>query len=723
MSYLTPVLALVAAAITLPTLVILYFLKLRRRDVEISTTLLWKKSIQDMQANAPFQRLRRNILLFLQLLVLGGVLFAVAQPMLKRQSVTGTKHAILIDRSASMNAADEPDGKGGTITRLEAAKKQALALVDSMRDPGVFEGKDEADEAMLITFAAEAEVRLSLTSDKSALRAAVEGITPTDSGTNIKQAMDLARAHAPKRFVENEGLRAGEPITIHVWSDGKIADVDKARSEREDSIEYKRLGSGEADNLAITALRAERAYADPNSLTIFVGLQNNRPLAREVDVELVVDGRAEGLRTVRVGAASSTLGGALDKVTGQASGDAPASAPASGATPEGEAAPVKMALRPGVGGTAFLISRPEGAVVQVTLREPGASDHPAGDVLATDNRAWLVVPPARRLSVLSVGKGSLFLSSLLSGLPLANLKEVGLPEFEQMLRSGEAGRYDVVILDGVLPTVNVGATGLPPGNYLVLGAVPTGARSGITDKGKGPQGGIIDWEREHPVLQGASLDALTIATTRVVEVASGSATKAIAMSDKGPAILELSTAETRAIIVPFDPGESTWPFDVSFVIVTASSVNYLGEQATQAAALRSITAGSTLSDRLPGAPADIEIELPGREARPLTLQPDGTITFGPIARTGVYRVSWVGPTGPTDVTNGARSSRFYACNLLDAGESDLASAPEMALASSVVAAQAKSRSQGDRKLWPWFLLGALGIVMVEWYIYNRKVHV
>ncbi len=707
MSYLTPLLAIVAAGIALPTLVILYFLKLRRRDVEISTTLLWKKSIQDMQANAPFQRLRRNILLLLQLLALGGVLFAVAQPILKRQSVTGTKHAILIDRSASMNATDEPDGKGGSIARLEAAKKQALALVDSMRDPGVFEGKDEADEAMLITFAAEAEVRLSLTSDKSALKAAIEGISPTDAGTNIKQAMDLARAHAPKRFVENEGLRAGEPITIHVWSDGKIADVDKARSEREDSVEYKRLGSGEAENVAITALRAERAYADPNSLTIFVGLQNNRPLAREVDVELVVDGRAEGLRTVRIGAASSSLGGALDNAN----------------TPkEGEAA-VKEVLRPGVGGTAFLISRPEGAVVQVTLREPGASESPAGDVLVTDNRAWLVVPPARRLSVLSVGKGNLFLSSLLSGLPLANLKEVGLPEFEQMLRSGEAGRYDVVILDGVLPTANIGATGLPPGNYLVLGAVPVGVKSGITDKGRGAQGGIIDWEREHPVLQGASLDALTIAASRIVEVAPGSASRTIAMSDKGPAIIELSTAETRAIIVPFDPGESTWPFDVSFVIVTASSVNYLGEQATQAAALRSITAGSTLSDRLPGAPSDIEIELPGRETRPLTLQPDGTITYGPIAKTGVYRVSWVGPTGPTDVTNGSRSSRFFACNLLDAGESDLASAPEMALASSVVSAQAGSRSQGDRKLWPWFLLGALGIVMVEWYIYNRKVHV
>ena len=70
MTWLTPMLMGVAAAVALPTLVILYFLKLRRRDLEVSTTLLWKKSIQDLQANAPFQRIRRNILLLLQLMAL-----------------------------------------------------------------------------------------------------------------------------------------------------------------------------------------------------------------------------------------------------------------------------------------------------------------------------------------------------------------------------------------------------------------------------------------------------------------------------------------------------------------------------------------------------------------------------------------------------------------------------------------------------------------------------
>src|SRR6478736_10108230 len=127
-TFITPLAGTIAAALSISALLVLYFLKLRRREMPVSSTILWKKAIQDLQVNAPFQKLRRNLLLFLQLLLLALLLLALAKPV---ANVTPTRRqttAILIDRSASM-AAKSSDGK---TTRLDEAKRRAKELVDSL---------------------------------------------------------------------------------------------------------------------------------------------------------------------------------------------------------------------------------------------------------------------------------------------------------------------------------------------------------------------------------------------------------------------------------------------------------------------------------------------------------------------------------------------------------------------------------------------------------------
>ena len=106
MTFATPIIAGILAGIVIPSLIILYFLKLRRRDMEVSSTLLWKKAIQDLQANAPFQKLRNNILLILQLLALTAALLAIAQPEIRHRGISTARRIVMIDRSASMNSTD-----------------------------------------------------------------------------------------------------------------------------------------------------------------------------------------------------------------------------------------------------------------------------------------------------------------------------------------------------------------------------------------------------------------------------------------------------------------------------------------------------------------------------------------------------------------------------------------------------------------------------------------
>src|SRR5215208_697616 len=105
-TFLNPWTAALAGAIVIPSLLILYFLKLRRREMTVPSTLLWKKAVQDLQVNAPFQRLRRNLLLFLQLLLLLLLILALAKPVANVTPTAGKTTVIAIDHSASMAAAD-----------------------------------------------------------------------------------------------------------------------------------------------------------------------------------------------------------------------------------------------------------------------------------------------------------------------------------------------------------------------------------------------------------------------------------------------------------------------------------------------------------------------------------------------------------------------------------------------------------------------------------------
>ncbi len=87
-------------------IIALYFLKLKRRPVRVPSTLLWRKSLEDLHVNSFFQRLRRNLLLFLQLLAVVLAMLALAGLRSKGTSGQGQRYVLMIDNSASMSATD-----------------------------------------------------------------------------------------------------------------------------------------------------------------------------------------------------------------------------------------------------------------------------------------------------------------------------------------------------------------------------------------------------------------------------------------------------------------------------------------------------------------------------------------------------------------------------------------------------------------------------------------
>src|ERR1041385_6149862 len=105
-------------------IVLMYILKLRRKDVVVSSTFLWRQVIRDVQANAPFQKLRKNLLLLLQLIAAALIILAFAAPFLRLRALGGRSIVLAVDTSASMGAVED------RAVRLDAARKKAHELIN-----------------------------------------------------------------------------------------------------------------------------------------------------------------------------------------------------------------------------------------------------------------------------------------------------------------------------------------------------------------------------------------------------------------------------------------------------------------------------------------------------------------------------------------------------------------------------------------------------------------
>jgi len=238
MPFLAP-LAFIGLAIAIPIL-LLYMLRLRRQEHVISSTFLWQQVIQDTEANTPWQRLRRNLLLFLQLLILLLMVLALARPFMTVPTVSAGKIALLVDASGSMNATDI-DGR----TRFDEAVAQALDIINNM---------NPQDTISLIRVAEVAEPITSYTDSQAELRLGLNSISVGVGQADWDTALTLAAA----------GSAGAENFSIVMVSDGGIGSATSLPANIPQPI-YVPVGES-SDNVAITALATRSLAGQPPQL-------------------------------------------------------------------------------------------------------------------------------------------------------------------------------------------------------------------------------------------------------------------------------------------------------------------------------------------------------------------------------------------------------------------------------------------------------------------------
>ena len=273
MSFISPI----SVMLLLPLggfIVLLYLLKLKRREQTVSSIFLWQDAVADIQANSPFQKLKKSLLLLLQLAALLLLLTAAARPYMRVKGAGENRIVVILDTSASMKATDV------SPSRFEQAKSRALDIVRRM-GPG--------DTMLVMTAGSKTRVVASSTSDKRALTSAISSQRPVDTPCNMRQAMVLALSLV--------GVKSSAPPRIVVLSDGGFDDMTNLSASGA-RLDFIRIGARN-DNAAITGISSRKSLS--GSQQVFISLKNYSAQPKHLNLDIylgkqLLDTREENLK-------------------------------------------------------------------------------------------------------------------------------------------------------------------------------------------------------------------------------------------------------------------------------------------------------------------------------------------------------------------------------------------------------------------------------------------
>jgi hypothetical protein len=701
-------------------IVLLYFLKLKRKPLQVPSTFLWRKSIEDLHVNALFQWLRDNVLLLLQVLTVLALIYAIMAFQFHGSTTAGQHYIILIDNSASMSrATDVPPN------RLDEAKQQALHEIHAHSDN---------DVGMVIQFSSEATTLQSYTNDRSLLRKAVRDIEPTNRPTRFKEALDLADGLAnPHGSAENEASRPeneepgkertyvtpeGIPTQVHLFSDGRFPDVpDFALGNL--SLHFHPIGQPgmeNVDNVGLTGLSATRDEKDPTKLQVLANVRNYRTSEVLVKVRLRVW-------------VNDTFLGSFERVAQPQGVEVPDPQQARLAgrvmlPPEGnkENGDDKPRDRPGEGLAAFdLADVDDRASIILDADLPDIKDK-----FPLDNEAWLVVGVVRKAEVLVVGTPNKVLHAFFdhpATTKVANVTYLSDPadlkSEDKYLRPARSGQYDLVVFDRCAPEKEAD---LPLANTFFIDAVPPPWKKDGLEKLKNPH--IKGWLNDDPLLRYLTAlydigidEAFRFELDPRKDPRVPPRTPRLLETDKDAAVMfSLSREPYRDLVMTFPLVDDTgawltnWPLQPSFPLFLRNVLYVLGH-VSDAAGEEPVQPGQVKTLRPDPSVRQLEV-VPPPPGQPEVLQrgsrPD--FSYGKTEEVGVYQVKWDGG-----------GQRYFSVNLRDADESNIEPRAEFDVGGTkVVAGEAPSQ---PRDTWKWVALAALALLLLEWLVYNRRIFV
>lgn len=189
-----------ALLILIPVIILLYMLKQKAREYPFSSSMLWREIYNNIEATKPWEKLKKNLLMFLQILTVLLLILALMAPYLKHGGKRYDNVVIVIDTSASMGIRYNENR-----TRLEEAVERACDYVDSL---------SETAQITILTSNQETGIVKTNVTDKTELKRALHALEVTDLSGDASSAVSVVQSMANQWEQYNAVFLTDTPLEL-----------------------------------------------------------------------------------------------------------------------------------------------------------------------------------------------------------------------------------------------------------------------------------------------------------------------------------------------------------------------------------------------------------------------------------------------------------------------------------------------------------------------------
>jgi len=226
-----------ALVILIPVIIILYLLKQKTEPHPFPSLFLWRETYRNMHADAPWEKLKKSLLMALQILTVIALIIALMSPYIRSKS-SGSDHVIIvIDSSASMNTLYE-----GDATRLDVAKNDASKYIDRLPSGTSVSLVESNKDAILL---------VSDSKDRSLAQRKLAAIEPTNYAGSCEAGASMIRSITAQWNQSDVIFYTDTPLSSS-YNDISCTIIDVYKYSENAYVEY--VGHGTDANGGLTIL-------------------------------------------------------------------------------------------------------------------------------------------------------------------------------------------------------------------------------------------------------------------------------------------------------------------------------------------------------------------------------------------------------------------------------------------------------------------------------------